>query len=33
MGKKVRLNPISISQKWSCPSRSSRRRPVTFGNQ
>ncbi len=33
MGKNVRLKPISISQKWTIPSRSSRSRPVIFGNQ
>ena len=33
MGKKVRLNPISISQKWSRPSPSRSRKPVIFGNQ
>jgi hypothetical protein len=33
IGKKVRLNPIMVSQKWSWPSRSSGIRPATLGNQ
>ena len=33
MGKNVRLNPTSISQKWTFPSVSSSIRPDILGNQ
>ena len=33
MGMKVALNVMNVSQKCSCPSRSSYIRPVIFGNQ
>ena len=33
IGKKVRLKPMSISQKWIWPKRSSSSLPVNFGSQ
>ena len=33
IGKNVRLNPITISQKFTLPSRSSSSFPKIFGNQ